>query len=113
MNRSRLTKLLAILAMLMSIAGGPAVASTSGCAASGKVHAQMSCCKQMACCAAREKQPAPVQQRVGQDLSAAVTAAPFSLLFTFEPTEPKRAPRSSIANGHAPEPLAASCIRLI
>jgi len=75
-------------------------------------------CCHMACCAVKEKQPAeekpaPVQQRVGQELAAAVTAAPFALLFTCAPTEARQAPRGVFADGHAPKPLAASCIRLI
>ena len=58
-------------------------------------------------------QPAPVQQRVGQDLSATVASAPFSLLFTFSPTESKRATRALFADRHAPGPLSVGCIQLI
>ena len=119
MNRFPLTKLLVVLAMLLSIAGGPVVASSGRFATSAKVCAmKQCCCHGPACCAMKakqpaEQQPAPVQHRVGQDLAAAVAAAPFSLLFTFGPTEAKRAPRASFADWHAPGPLAASCIRLI
>jgi hypothetical protein len=118
MNRFQMTRLLVVLAMLLSIAGGPRIASGNGCGGSGKVCANMSCCHGMACCAVKEKQPAgeqrtPVQQQVGRDIGAAVTTTPFSVLFTFGPTEAKRAPRALFAAGHAPEPLAASCIWLI
>ena len=112
-----MTKLLVALAMLLSIASGPAFASGYGCGENVKCAAkQMGC--QMACCAAKEKQPAqetpaPVGQRVGQEVAAAVMTAPFSVLFRLEPTEARRAPRALFADGHAPEPLAASCIRLI
>ena len=61
----------------------------------------------------KKKQPAPVQRQVGLDLANAFTAAPFSLLFTFEPAEARRAPHTLFADWHAPAPLAASCIRLI
>jgi hypothetical protein len=57
--------------------------------------------------------PAPIPQRIGQDLAAAVTAAPFSVLFTIAPSEARRAPRALFADRHSPEPLAAGCIRLI
>ena len=118
MNRFPVTKLLVVLAMLLSIAGGPALASPGGCPGTGKVCAQKCCCETMPCCAmngaqpARD-QPAPVQQQVGHDLGAAIIAAPFSLLFTFAPNEAKRAPRAFFAGGHSPAPLLASCIRLI
>ena len=117
MNRFPMTRLLVVLAMLLSIAGGPLIASGNGCAGSGTVCANRSCCQGMACCA-KGKQPAgeqrtPVQQQVGREIAAAVTATPFSVLFTLGPTEAKRAPRALFAAGHAPEPLAASCIWLI
>ena len=72
----------------------------------------------MACCAVKEKlpaeeKPAPVQQRVGQELAAPVLTAPFGLLFTVEPTEARRAPRELFAGGHGRAPLAVSCIRLV
>ena len=118
MSRFLVTKLLVVLAMLLSIVGGPAVASSGGCVGTVKVCAKKCCCGGMGCCAMKDKQPAeqkpaPVQQQVGQDLATAVTAAPFSLLFTFAPTEAKRVPRAFFAEGHAPGPLAVSCIRLI
>jgi hypothetical protein len=59
------------------------------------------------------EQPAPVQQRVGQELAAALTAAPFAVLYTLRPVEVKRAPRALFADRHSPEPRAASCIQLI
>lgn len=110
------TKLWVVLAMLLSIACGPAAASRSGCCAAK--DAPKSCCCGMACCIQHGRQPAqdqpvPVQQRVGQELSAALTAVPFSVLFTCVPVEPVRAPRELFAGGHSPEPLAASCIWLI
>jgi len=114
MNRISIPKLLVVLAMLFSIASGPVVASGSWCKG---VTASCPCCN-MPCCAmhknvpAQEK-PAPVQQGAGQELAAAITSAPFSVLYTFSPTEPKRAPRALFADGHAPEPLSASCIQLI
>lgn len=119
MNRLNMTKLAVMLAMLLSIAGGPAIAFASGpgCTPAAMVGTQRDCCH-MPCCAVKEKQPAeekpaPVQQQVGQELAAAVTAAPFILLFTCEPAEARRAPRELFAAGHAPEPLSASCIQLI
>ena len=117
MSRFLVTKLLVVLAMLLSIAGGPAVASRSECTGSLKICVMKNCPAGMKCCAAREKQPAekpaPVQQRVGREIATTVTAAPFSVLYAFGPAEVKRAPRALFANGHAPEPRVASCIQLI
>ena len=118
MIRFPVTRMLVVLAMLLSIAGGPFVASGSGCSKGANVCSSACCCHDMACCAAKGKQPAeelpaPVQRQVGQELAAAVTATPFSVLFAFGPTEAKRAPRALFADGHSPEPLAASCIWLI
>jgi hypothetical protein len=119
MNRIPIMKLLVVLVVLLSIAGGPAVAVTpdKGSSGAAKVCAKRICCH-MPCCAVKEKQPAeekpaPVQGRVGQELAAAVTSAPFALLFTCAPTEARRAPRGVFADGYPPEPLAISCIQLI
>jgi hypothetical protein len=119
MRRFPVTSLLVVLAMLISIAGGPVVvASANACGGAKKVCSTACCCHDMACCAVKGKQPAqeqpaPVQQRVGQDLALTFAATPFSVLYTFAPTEAKRAPRKLLADGHAPDPLAASCIQLI
>ena len=122
MREIHVTKLWVVLAMLLSIARGPTVASISGCCAAKNAAMPrccgMACCCGMPCCAQHgrqpaQDQPAPVQRRVGQELSAALTAVPFSVLFTCVPVEPVRAPRELFAGGHAPEPLAAGCIRLI
>jgi len=116
MNRIPITRWVIVLALLLGIAGRGAV--PSGCGGGAAVCVKKCCCEGMACCAAKQKQPAerepaPVQQQVAQDVADAVKAAPFSLLFTFGPTEAKRAPRALFADGHSPEPLAAGCIRLI
>jgi hypothetical protein len=119
MRRFPGTSLLVVLAMLISIAGGPVVvASANACGGAKKVCSTACRCHDMACCAVKGKQPAPeqpapVQQRVGQDLAVTLTTVPFSVLYTFAPTEAKRAPRALFAEGHAPDPLAASCIQLI
>jgi len=119
MDPSRITKLLAVLAMLLSIAAGPSIASRGGrCQTAAKSCAKACCDQQQPCCAAGgkrsgEEQPAPVQQRVGQDLSAAVVAKTVTVWFTLRPVETERAHGRLVAGGHAPEPLAASCIRLI
>jgi hypothetical protein len=108
-------RLMVVLAMLFSIAGGPVVAS-SGMAETGCV--KKNCCRHMACCAMQKGQPAqekpaPLAQRVGQEIAATVLNAPFSVLFTWAPAEVKRAPRELFAGGHGPEPRSASCIQLI
>jgi hypothetical protein len=116
MTRHLMTRLLVVLAMLLSIAGGPAVASRAGGAGKAKCCAMKCCGKGAECCAMKGKQPAqeqPVRQQVGRELAATVTAAPFTVLFTFRPAEPKRAPRALLAAGHAPAPLAAGCVWLI
>ncbi len=118
MRRFPVTSLLVVFAMLMSIAGGPVVVASANACGGARVCSTACCCHDMACCAVKGKQPAheqpaPVQQRVGQDLAGTLTAAPFSVLYTFAPTEAKRAPRALFADGHAPDPLAASCIQLI
>lgn len=119
MTRLLAAKLLIVLAMLLSMAGGPVVASEGCCGGSAAKAVAGTCCQcHMPCCAMDRKQPAPekpapVQPRVGQELAAAVLTAPFSVLFTFAPTEARRAPRALFADGHAPEPLAVNCIQLI
>jgi hypothetical protein len=118
MSRFQITRFIAVLAMLLSIAGGQFVEASSTCAGTGKVCVKCCCCQGMACCGAAEKQPpqkrpAPVQQRVGQELAAAVLDTPFSVLFTIAPAEARRAPRALFADRHSPAPLAAGCIRLI
>jgi len=118
MSQFSLTKLLVVLAMLLSIAGGPALALANRCPGTGKVGIATSACCNMPCCAGKMKQPAqeqraPIGQRGGQELSEAVTAAPFAVLYTIAPADVKRPPIALFADGHAPEPLAASCIQLI
>jgi hypothetical protein len=118
MKPSHAMKLLTVLAMLLSLAAGPSIAAKTACASKGCEEVKSCCAQHAPCCAMGEKrsgeeQPAPVQQRVGQDLSAAVMAKTVIVWFTLRPAETGRAPRLLVAGGHAPEPLAASCIRLI
>jgi hypothetical protein len=120
MNRFSMAKLLVVLAMLLSIVTGPAAAmvSISGpCPAASTPALKAHCCT-MPCCAARsknapEEKPAPVPQRTGQELAATLASAPFSLLFTLAPTEPRPVSVSAISAAHSPEPLRAGCILVI
>jgi hypothetical protein len=108
-----MTRLLAVLAMLLSIAAGPVAESAGGCVGCAKACAMKCCCHGMACCARKEKEPAPVQQKVGRELAAALAEVRFDVLFTLVPAEARRAPRALFADRHSPEPLSAGCIRLI
>jgi len=109
-------KVLVILAMLSGIAVGPLMASGQGCATAVKACAGACCHDAASCCAINGRtpeQPAPVHQRVGQDLATAVAVMPVSVLFTLAPPQARRAPRELFGHGHSLAPLAASCIRLI
>ena len=113
-----LTKLCLVLVMLFSIAGGPAAVSSGSCAVTtgdcARCAEKASC--HMACCCQKlpvDEKSAPAPRPAGQE-SAVIASAPFTVLFKIAPVAVKRAPRALLAAaGHAPEPLAASCIQLI
>jgi len=117
MHRILVMKVVVVLAMLLSVAWGPVFGAQGGCANGAKVCAK-GCCQrgEAPCCAVKGKaqeRPAPVQQRVGQDLTMAVGVMPSLVLFTLARPEVKQAPRELLGHEHSLAPLVASCIRLI
>jgi len=112
-----MTKLAVMLAMLLSIAGGPAVASMGGETGRGRVICKCCSCK-MACCVAKDsgrasELPAPVGHQMGTEVAEGVLTTRFAVLFAVGPTEARRAHGELFVDRHGPEGLAVSCIRLI
>ncbi len=115
MNRMGAMKLLVMLAMLLSIAGGPAVASAGGEMGKARVVCKCGCCG-AGCCAVGEKgtareMPAPVGQQVGAEVAAAVLTTRFEILYVVAPTVAREVDVKAV--WHGPAPLAVSCARLI
>ena len=123
MGSSFTMRIAAVVSLMFCVVFAPQASTSAKCAGSAMCQeashqaSHGDCCKDMACCLAKNKSPEPAQQvprqKAGHDLAEAILSNPVAILFSARPVPLFFTIQDENRRGHSPDPLAAGCIRLI
>ncbi len=104
-----------IFSLMLGIVFTPMALANARCGDRATCH--QGCCKNTACCLAKNKSPEPAQQiplqKIGHNLAGPILSNPVAILFVPRPVLLPFIIQDENRRGHSPDPLAAGCIRLI